>query len=122
MESSDGEDETIEPYKIRVSMSLAGRCIGVAGTGLMSCQVSSKYLELTRQKLQLTRLPHEILLPEERQWEHGVPKVELEPLVDYWYVLYGAFSSLHCSSLALVYGTLRLLHNRSWPTTTAVKA
>jgi hypothetical protein len=41
---------------------------------------------LTRKKLELTRLPHELLLPPEREWENGTPKSEIEPLIDYWYV------------------------------------
>jgi hypothetical protein len=47
-------------------------------------QVSSKYLDLTRKKLELTRLPHELLLPVEREREHGTPKAEIEPLIDFW--------------------------------------
>ncbi|KAI9725039.1 MAG: hypothetical protein M1812_000315 [Candelaria pacifica] len=46
--------------------------------------VSSRYLELTRKKLELTRLPHEITLPQHRAWEYGTPKSDLEPLVDFW--------------------------------------
>jgi hypothetical protein len=49
-------------------------------------QVSSKYLDLTRKKLELTRLPHELLLPRAREWEYGTPKAEIEPLIDFWYV------------------------------------
>ncbi|KAL5315692.1 hypothetical protein ACEPPN_016562 [Leptodophora sp. 'Broadleaf-Isolate-01'] len=57
------ESEEIKPYKIHVS---------------------SKYLDLTKKKLELTRLPHEVFLPREREWDHGTPKSEIEPLVDYW--------------------------------------
>ena len=46
--------------------------------------VSSRYLELTKNKLQLTRLPREVKLPEERRWDHGTPKGVLEPLLDFW--------------------------------------
>lgn len=46
--------------------------------------VSSKYLDLTRKKLELTRLPHELLLPRAREWEQGTPKREIEPLIDFW--------------------------------------
>lgn len=49
-----------------------------------SMHVSSKYLELTKKKLQLTRLPRELDLPDKRRWEQGTPKEVLEPLVDYW--------------------------------------
>ncbi|EMD92251.1 hypothetical protein COCHEDRAFT_1203262 [Bipolaris maydis C5] len=53
-----------------------------------SMHVSSKYLELTRKKLELTRLPRELELPEERMWEHGTPKRVLEPLLDFWLETY----------------------------------
>ncbi|EPE33870.1 alpha/beta-Hydrolase [Glarea lozoyensis ATCC 20868] len=46
--------------------------------------VSSKYLTLTHKKLELTRLPHELLVPKEREREYGVPKSEIEPLIDFW--------------------------------------
>lgn len=40
---------------------------------------------MTRKKLELTRLPHELLLPRARDWEYGTPKAEIEPLIDFWY-------------------------------------
>ncbi|KAI4672112.1 uncharacterized protein J4E78_000612 [Alternaria triticimaculans] len=46
--------------------------------------VSAKYLELTKKKLELTRLPRELELPDERIWEQGTPKSVLEPLLDFW--------------------------------------
>ncbi|KAH8591047.1 Alpha/Beta hydrolase protein [Bisporella sp. PMI_857] len=46
--------------------------------------VSSKYLDLTKKKLELTRLPHELELSEDKQWEYGTPKGVVEPLIDYW--------------------------------------
>jgi len=46
--------------------------------------VSSKYLELTKKKLELTRLPHEVLLSKAREWEFGTPKGVVEPLIDFW--------------------------------------
>ncbi|KUJ17726.1 alpha/beta-hydrolase [Mollisia scopiformis] len=46
--------------------------------------VSSKYLELTKKKLELTRLPHEVLLSKDREWEFGTPKGVVEPLIDFW--------------------------------------
>ncbi|KAJ4293409.1 hypothetical protein N0V90_008692 [Kalmusia sp. IMI 367209] len=49
-----------------------------------SMHVSSKYLDLTKKKLELTRLPRELELPEERRWDQGTPKAVLEPLLDYW--------------------------------------
>ncbi|KAL8391982.1 hypothetical protein RB595_002265 [Gaeumannomyces hyphopodioides] len=44
--------------------------------------VSSKYLDLTRQKLELTRLPHENASPRSADWWE--PKPSVEPLIDYW--------------------------------------
>ncbi|KAI8204129.1 putative epoxide hydrolase [Colletotrichum sp. SAR 10_66] len=44
--------------------------------------VSSKYLDLTKQKLELTRLPHETSEPKSQDWWE--PKRQIEPLVDYW--------------------------------------
>ncbi|KAF1847948.1 alpha/beta-hydrolase [Cucurbitaria berberidis CBS 394.84] len=49
-----------------------------------SMHVSAKYLELTKKKLELTRLPREVELPEQRTWEQGTPKSALEPLLDFW--------------------------------------
>ncbi|KAI9802371.1 MAG: hypothetical protein M1833_001877 [Piccolia ochrophora] len=46
--------------------------------------VSSRYLDLTRKKLELTRLPREILLPTGRAWAYGSPKAEFEPLFNQW--------------------------------------
>jgi hypothetical protein len=50
--------EEVQPYRIRIS---------------------SKYLDITRQKLELTRLPHEP--PSQDWWE---PKPQVESLVDFW--------------------------------------
>lgn len=70
---------------------------------LIITQVSSKYLDLTKKKLELTRLPHELLLPKERAWELGTPKSEVEPLVDFWCVFFLSFCSaiLYFFSLTL---------------------
>ncbi|KAH8888890.1 alpha/beta-hydrolase [Thozetella sp. PMI_491] len=54
-------NEEVKPYKIHVS---------------------SRYLDLTRQKLELTRLPHEGSPPKSEDWWE--PKSEVEPLIDYW--------------------------------------
>ncbi|KAL7823809.1 Alpha/Beta hydrolase protein [Trichoderma gracile] len=43
---------------------------------------STKYMELTRQKLELARLPREIPDANSRTWWN--PKPSLEPLIDYW--------------------------------------
>ncbi|KUI56724.1 Putative epoxide hydrolase [Cytospora mali] len=44
--------------------------------------VSSRYLDLTRQKLELTRLPHEGAKPPSEEWWE--PKPQVEPLIDFW--------------------------------------
>ncbi|KAB5531259.1 epoxide hydrolase [Coniochaeta sp. 2T2.1] len=44
--------------------------------------VSTKYLDLTRQKLELTRLPHEGSAPKSEDWWE--PKPQVEPLIDFW--------------------------------------
>ncbi|KAF2871307.1 Alpha/Beta hydrolase protein, partial [Massariosphaeria phaeospora] len=58
-----GETEAIQPYSMHVSL---------------------RYLELTKRKLQLTRLPRELDLPDTRRWDQGTPKLVLEPLLDFW--------------------------------------
>ncbi|KAF4989446.1 hypothetical protein FGRMN_9111 [Fusarium graminum] len=50
--------EEVQPYRLRVS---------------------SKYLDITRQKLELTRLPHE---PRSKDWWE--PKPQVESLIDFW--------------------------------------
>ncbi|EEY14122.1 conserved hypothetical protein [Verticillium alfalfae VaMs.102] len=55
-----GDDE-IKPYRIHVS---------------------SKYLDLTKRKLELTRLPHEVPKPTSADWWE--PKPQVEPLIDFW--------------------------------------
>lgn len=89
------ESEEVKPYKIHVSLFFfallslrvvsraSANCAGTTANGA-SHQVSSKYLDLTKKKLELTRLPHEVLLPREREWELGTPKIEIEPLIDFW--------------------------------------
>ncbi|PHH60657.1 hypothetical protein CDD81_1378 [Ophiocordyceps australis] len=44
--------------------------------------VSSKYLDLTRRKLELTRLPHSAPEPRTDQWWE--PRATVEPLLDFW--------------------------------------
>ncbi|KAI5356594.1 putative epoxide hydrolase, alpha/Beta hydrolase [Septoria linicola] len=46
--------------------------------------VSQRYLDLTRQKLDLTRLPREPRSRQPARWSLGIGKAELEPLVDHW--------------------------------------
>ncbi|KAL4725918.1 hypothetical protein ACLX1H_006592 [Fusarium chlamydosporum] len=57
-QQSGDSGEEVQPYRIRIS---------------------SKYLDITRQKLELTRLPHEP--PSKDWWE---PKPQVESLVDFW--------------------------------------
>lgn len=52
-----------------------------------SMHVSSRYLDLTKRKLELTRMPRQIQLREDDVWALGTPKAALEPLIDYWRVL-----------------------------------
>ncbi|KAI1174024.1 alpha/beta-hydrolase [Nemania sp. FL0916] len=44
--------------------------------------VSSRYLKLTKQKLELSRLPHELSEPTCKDWWQ--PKPLVEPLIDFW--------------------------------------
>ncbi|KAK4670404.1 uncharacterized protein QC763_211410 [Podospora pseudopauciseta] len=60
---SPAADE-VRPYKIHV------------------VQVPTRHLHLARQKLELTRLPHEGSLPKSTVWWE--PKPVIEPLIDYW--------------------------------------
>ncbi len=50
----------------------------------MGCpiQIHNKYLDLTKQKLELTRLPHEAAQPASALWWQ--PKAQVEPLIDFW--------------------------------------
>lgn len=61
--SSPGDsNNTIQPYRMHVSQ---------------------KYIELTRKKLELTRLPREPRSAHQRN-DIGVAKTNLEPLIDHW--------------------------------------
>ncbi|KAI1754576.1 alpha/beta-hydrolase [Xylaria castorea] len=44
--------------------------------------VSSRYLNLTKQKLEIARLPHELDEPKSKDWWQ--PKSQIEPLIDFW--------------------------------------
>ncbi|KIW07002.1 uncharacterized protein PV09_01897 [Verruconis gallopava] len=46
--------------------------------------VSLRYLDLTRKKLELTRMPREASIAEFGKWAVGTPRAVLEPLIDYW--------------------------------------
>jgi len=45
-------------------------------------KVSTKYIDLTQQKLEITRLPHEQSEPNSVDWWE--PKPLVEPLIDFW--------------------------------------
>lgn len=47
-------------------------------------KVSARYLELTTEKLNLARLPHDLEGETFANWKAGVPKGVLEPLMDHW--------------------------------------
>jgi hypothetical protein len=76
-----GDAEAITPYSMHVSINLLQSFLD---SFAKDQQVSSRYLELTKKKLELTRLPRELELPDDRKWEHGTPKSVLEPLLDFW--------------------------------------
>ncbi|KAI0439210.1 alpha/beta-hydrolase [Xylaria telfairii] len=44
--------------------------------------VLSRYLNLTKQKLEIVRLPHEVDEPRSKDWWQ--PKSQVEPLIDFW--------------------------------------
>lgn len=53
---------------------------------LLTVKVSQRYLDLTKKKLELARLPRELSDDEDvNDAAHGVTKAELEPLLDFWY-------------------------------------
>ncbi|TGJ86536.1 hypothetical protein E0Z10_g2218 [Xylaria hypoxylon] len=58
---NSAEVEEVKPYKIHVS---------------------SRYLNLTKEKLEIARLPHELDEPKSKDWWQ--PKSQVEPLIDFW--------------------------------------
>ena len=82
--------DEIKPYKIHVG-GFPSQIMTASGLELepwLTCpcappQVSTKYLDLTRQKLELTRLPHEGSAPKSEDWWE--PKPQVDPLIDFWY-------------------------------------
>jgi hypothetical protein len=83
MTVNESQVEGVEAYKMHVSAELRP-LVEIETECLLPCQVSARYLELTKKKLELTRLPREIGLPDDRKWEYGTPKTILEPIVDFW--------------------------------------
>lgn len=76
--ATSSEDE-VKPYKIRVRRP---RASAARPSSLTGWQVASRYLELTKRKLELTRLPHQIPEPRSNRWWEPQPTVE--DLVDFW--------------------------------------
>lgn len=85
MQTIQEDIEAVVPY----SMHVRSHILYSATLDTDCCQVSSRYLDLTKQKLELTRLPKEnrTLAPNE-QWVLGTPKSVLEPLLDRWLETY----------------------------------
>lgn len=83
-EASAAFGDDVKPYKIHVSPQRStrepDRPVGTHADRTL--KVSTKYLDLTRQKLELTRLPHDIPRPRSSDWWD--PKPVVEPLVDFW--------------------------------------
>jgi hypothetical protein len=82
--------------------------------------VSQRYLDLTRQKLELTRLPREPQIRQSQHVESGVSKAALEPLVDHWLEQYDwrTQETLYNDALpqfrAVINGTrIHFVHRRS---------
>ncbi|KAF7552134.1 hypothetical protein G7046_g7515 [Stylonectria norvegica] len=63
---------------------LNARTPGTSGDEILPYRihVSSRYLDLTREKLELTRLPHESSGAKSEDWWE--PKAQVEPLIDFW--------------------------------------
>lgn len=80
--------------------------------------MSSKYLDLTRRKLEITRLPHEKADPKSNDWWE--PKPQVEPLIDFWSVISfltheGTFTN-HTSGLSSTHGgTMRHISMTLFP-------
>ncbi|RDL40941.1 uncharacterized protein BP5553_00920 [Venustampulla echinocandica] len=103
------------------SKYMEGSAYAMSGTGLQAgnvhgdeeevknytIHVSNKYLQLTKRKLELTRLPHELIVPPSQQWSLGTPKREIEPLIDFWLDAYDwRQQEVHLNSTLPQYRTL----------------
>ncbi|KAK5747221.1 hypothetical protein LTR17_000356 [Elasticomyces elasticus] len=82
--------------------------------------VSQRYLDLTKQKLELARLPREPQGYQVQSTEFGVTKAELEPLVDHWLEQYdwrkqeAFYNDTLPQFRAMINGTrLHFVHRRS---------
>ncbi|KAG8628258.1 hypothetical protein KVT40_004131 [Elsinoe batatas] len=75
-----GVEEGIEEYRMHLSIR------GIPWqSDTNKRQVSQRYLDLTRKKLELARLPKELSDDEDvNEDPHGVTKAQLEPLLDFW--------------------------------------
>jgi hypothetical protein len=82
--------DEVKPYKIHVSATVTRQfskpnCAHARPSPWLTrrfSQVSSRYLDLTKQKLEITRLPHEVSEPKSEDWWE--PKPQVEPLIDFW--------------------------------------
>jgi hypothetical protein len=82
-----GAGDEVKPYKIHVSLPSSTTHqkhppIDSALGTYTRWQVSSRYLDLTKQKLEITRLPREPAAPKSHDWWE--PKAQVEPLIDFW--------------------------------------
>lgn len=57
---------------------------GIPGVDRYRVYVPTKILELTTQKFDLARLPHDFEQGEGKDWDDGTPKKVVEDLIDYW--------------------------------------
>lgn len=69
-----------------INSSSSGRSPSAAANVILPYRmhVSQRYLDLTRKKLDLTRLPREPRSRQPARWGFGVGKSDLEPIIDHW--------------------------------------
>ncbi|EMF11683.1 alpha/beta-hydrolase [Sphaerulina musiva SO2202] len=69
-----------------ITSSSSGRSSSAAANVVLPYRmhVSQRYLDLTRKKLDLTRLPREPRSRQAAPWGFGVAKTDLEPIIDHW--------------------------------------
>lgn len=75
------DPDEVKPYQIHVSSAFPSPSRTTVTNP--DPQVSSKYLDLTQKKLELTRLPHEVFArPADDPFVP--PHTEVETLIDFW--------------------------------------
>ncbi len=110
--------EEVKPYRIHVSFLLESLSHIDQSVNwwliflVSSLQVSSRYLNLTKQKLEIARLPHELDEPKSKDWWQ--PKPQVEPLIDFWLVTRHLSSFLCLSCACLVFKSQRVIHHRQY--------